>query len=171
VLRICDTCGWTYVRDSETDRAFHRSVHRKIVAVLKPRPDPVVAKYAYDGRVGVIWPSPAVLHRRLNAIAREFRREMEYDFVHWGNPEKDRDAVGFILADADHRAVGGCAFRWRKCEQAPHWGLQWAWVAPPHRRQGHFSRHWSYFEDRFEGFRPEPPLSEAMTALVGKHRA
>jgi hypothetical protein len=52
------------------------------------------------------------LRYRLYEIALMFRREKDYDFVQWD--ETSDDGHGYLLVDADGRALGGAVVRWRE---------------------------------------------------------
>lgn len=156
----CPVCGLLYVKGSPTDEQNHRSYHREVVETFEPRPNNALAKQ--HARHGVFVPvdirSPCWMHKRLYRIALMLRRENGYDFPMWG--ERGDDGNGYIFTDAEGRALGGCAVRWREWKNAtPGWVLQWIWVAPPHRRQGLMRSAWEMLTRQYEGIIPEPPLS------------
>jgi hypothetical protein len=59
-----------------------------------------------DGLEGPVWP-----RKLLYGIASAFRREMGFDFVQWSAVEDD--GKGYVIADAEGRALGGFVVRWR----------------------------------------------------------
>ena len=112
------------------------------------------------------------MHKHMVQRARRFKRELGYDFVQWGYPERDPRARGFLFNDdtgtfGNGAVVGACAFRWRGTE----WGLQFIWITPKARRKGVLSRRWGRFREQFGEFVIEPPLSASMEAFAEKHAA
>ena len=83
------------------------------------------------------------------------RREKGYDFSMWS--ESGEESGGFLIADAEGRALGGFAIGPDDRSVV----LRWIWVAPPYRRHGWMRRSWAMLTDRFPGIMPEPPLSPA----------
>jgi hypothetical protein len=114
--------------------------------------------------------SPLNLRHAVWQLASYFRREFRYDVVQYGfeGRETDKSARAYLwdLVDAGdvvHRAIGACCFRWREYSDAPPgWALQWIWLHPFERGQGHLTQAWPYFRARFEDFDVEPPVSMGM---------
>jgi len=163
----CPVCGCQYAKDLPSDRKLHRSIHARNLSVFEPRPNKALAKrHAQSGPyIRVTAGSPKWMHRRLVLIATMFKREFGCDFVMWD--ESGDDCKGFIFADQDGRARGGCALKWREwSNSAPAWALQWIWVAPPYRRRGILREAWCMLTKEFAGVIPEWPYSPAMAQFL-----
>ena len=192
----CELCGLLYAHDSPEDRHFHRAWHRAVLPVVRPRPDRLAirALAQEDDPERVTARSLIWKHNRLYAIALQLRRELRLDSTMWGIPINRKPTDGFdhddlwrgrgfshgrgflFLADGSEAlmgsVLGGCAFRWREWAGAPAaWALQWAWVAPPYRRQGVLTRRWPRFRSDFGLFGLEQPLSEPMQAFAASRAA
>jgi len=165
----CVECGITWYRGDPDSSADHRKTHGKRMAVLAPQPsERVLAEMAAgDFSEHVDWMSPEWRHREMTTRASAFKREEGYDFTQWDMPETDPDAHGFMFTNPDGTIVGACAFRLRKdVSGADRWGLQFVWVAPPHRRSGVLRSRWPALRERFGDFDIEAPVSDAMTAFA-----
>lgn len=164
-------CGQTWYRGDPESSLDHRKEHKRRMAYLDPKPHPEVLK---DRAAGVFDEHVSMLsepwrNEEMYSRALAFKREESYDFVQWSKQETDLNTHGFLFADDDGRIVGACAFRYRVYENAsPRWGMQWIWVAPPHRRRGVLASRWSKFRERFGDFDVEIPVSAAMTAFLAK---
>lgn len=119
--------------------------------------------------------SPLRMRRAVEQMACYFRRELDYDCLQYAAVEKERDAktVAFLWADdyIDDKGrvevLGACCFRWRHYfDGADRYALQWIWIHPYRRRQGHLTKAWPYFEKRFGEFIVEGPLSRAMRVFL-----
>ncbi len=115
----CSVCELSYVKDSPDDQRFHRAYHRDVVETFEPKPVPTLAKL--HAEFGTFVPvracSPVWLRKRLYRLGLMFRRELRFDFPPYdvcGDP-----GCGYILTDADGRAIGGCMARWQQYENAP----------------------------------------------------
>jgi hypothetical protein len=167
----CDQCGLTWWRGDRESSASHRKNHRQRMAAIKPQVNDAVRPLISNTKLclHVDWQSPRWLHKEMHSRAYAFQRELGYDFVQWDCPERDKDAHGFLFADSDGRILGACAFRLRDDKIGGNrWGLQWIWIAPPHRRSGVLRSRWSTLRERFGNFKIEYPVSEAMQAFVNK---
>jgi hypothetical protein len=169
--RVCPDCGTRYVTGIDT--TFHRNEHAKWARIAQPKPSPKFAALAGEnGIVEIDWMSPSWLHTAVTNRARLFRSELEFGHVGWDEkeytpPEKGRAYL--FAGDNLGTIAGACCFRWRDFTNAmPTWAMQWAWIAPPFRRQGIMSRHWPDLLARFGDFVLEPPLSNAMDAFANK---
>lgn len=172
----CTYCGCNYMTGDSEENAAHLSYHAKIRRVLDPRPSRRFLE-AIEAATDAEWVtanSPIWKHREMYGRARQFRREMQFDFVQWGTDtvkDTDPDVHGFLFSDDSGifpagAIVGACAFRRREDH---HWGLQWMWLAPKVRRQGILTRRWPLFLEQFGDFVVEAPLSDAMQAFVRQH--
>lgn len=171
----CSYCGCNYMSGDPEANAAHLSYHAKIRRVLDPRPS---RRFLEEIEVApdAVWvtpSSPIWKHREMYARARQFKSELEFDFVMWGAStvkDTDPDVHGFLFPDDSGifptgTIVGACAFRRRE----DYWALQWMWLAPKVRRQGILARRWPMFLERFGDFVVEAPLSDAMKAFVRQH--
>jgi len=162
-------CGVTWERGDPESSLEHRKEHKLRMGYLQPGEHPMVlaerAAGAFDEHVDMLsarWRQDEMYNRAL-----AFKREEHYDFVQWSTSEDDPNCHGFLFADAGGRIVGACAFRLRLYKDAPRrWGLQWVWVAPAHRRQGHLQARWSTFKQRFGDFDVEGPVSDQMQEFL-----
>lgn len=114
--------------------------------------------------------SPIAYRKAVYRLAFLFKREFGYDFTQYGyeGQEDDDSAVAFLWGD--EVAWGACCFRWREWEDCPHgYSLQWIWMHPYMRRQGHLSRAWPFFQKHFGRFWVEYPLSDAMNRFLERH--
>lgn len=168
----CPTCGWKWYRGDPESSAIHRREHKDRMVIIDPQPHPQVLRERglRHEPAWVTSGSKAWKHREMYERARAFRREFGYDFVQWGSEsgESDPDAHGYLFLDCSHTIVGACAFRLREDDSAKWWALQWVWISPNHRRQGHLERNWDKFKQKFGNFEVESPLSDAMTSFLAK---
>lgn len=168
----CDYCGMDYMRGDPEDSLAHRSYHAKTKRVLDPWPKrEFVEALAIDPDAELVRArSPIWKHREMFARARQFKREMHFDFIQWGHhTQRDTDPLvhGFLLADTTGTLplgtiVGACCFRWRD----EHWSLSWIWIIPKMRRKGIVGQRWQGFIERFGDFEIEAPVSEAMQSFL-----
>src|SRR5688572_5094376 len=95
----CPVCNLTYAADYDEDRKTHRVFHKRVVDVFEPRPSVTLAKeYAKHGECVPVGPiSNQYLRRRLEHIARVFKREFGCDFTMYS--EVGDDGHGFLLSD------------------------------------------------------------------------
>ncbi len=168
----CDYCGMDYMRGDPEDSLAHRSYHAQIKRVLDPWPKrEFVEALATDPDAELVCArSPMWKHREMFARARQFKREMRFDFIQWGDHnQRDTDPYvhGFLFADTTGTLphgtiVGACCFRRRD----EHWSLSWIWIIPQMRRKGIVGQRWQRFIDRFGDFEIETPVSEAMQSFL-----
>lgn len=97
-------------------------------------------------------------------FAQYFRREFRYDFVQFCEKEDD-EYEAYIFTEYDD-AIGACCFRKRENKEDSWWALQWIWLHPYFRDRGVLSKHWKFFESRYEIFDVERPLSNAMKQVL-----
>lgn len=171
---LCDTCGYKWWRGDPDSSQSHRKEHKWRMHVLAPQPNELMieAKRAENDAELVTTVSPAWKHQEIYRRAFAFKREMRFDFVQWQSSSGDDDphVHGFLFTNEDGVIVGAVAFRLREPEApySPHWGLQWAWIAPPFRRQGILASRWPMLRERFGDFVVEGPVSEAMQSFLIK---
>jgi hypothetical protein len=110
----------------------------------------------------VLSDSPKWKHKEMFIRARAFNREIGYDTILWGeNGDDYPDVHGYLFCNAVGRIVGACSFRNRtEVGRSEIWALQWIWVCPLERRNGHLSRRWKAFRQRFKDFYVEPSVSQ-----------
>lgn len=164
----CPDCGITYYRGDPESSSDHRKEHRKRMNCLAPVPHAkfLVARGDENNPELVTSASPGWKHREMYIRAQAFRREFRYDFVQWQSSRGEDDPMvrGFLFGDEDGAIVGACAFRWRN----DRWGLQWVWLSPRHRRQGHLARRWQKLRETFGDFQVEAPVSPEMQRFLAK---
>ena len=174
-MHQCDYCGMEYLRGDPEENLSHRSYHARVARVLDPRPqrkfldalenDPE-AELVHAG-------SPMWKHHEIYERARQFKREMRFDFIQWGGAtdrDTDPQVHGFLIPDTSGTfpagtIVGACAFRWKR----ERWCLDWIWLAPGVRRKGILAQRWARFLDRFGDFSIEAPVSEAMQLFLQRY--
>lgn len=172
----CEYCGMEYMRGDPEENASHLSYHAQIRRVQDPWPlSDFLLAMATEADPELVRPNSKVWkHREVYARARQFRREMGFDFVQWECNRKGKEADpyvhGFLFGDDTGTfprgtIVGACAFRWRE----DHWGLQWIWINPQVRRKGVLARRWGRYVEHFGDFEVEAPLSASMSAFVRRY--
>ena len=174
VETTCADCLSKYFKGDSESTALHRQEHKKRMAYFDPQPHPKILAELSTGSDAnhVTTHSPAWKHREMYVRALAFKRELHYDFTQWGSPKGDSDpkANGILFINDAGAIVGACAFRWREDpDRSPCWGLQWIWICPKHRRQGHLEKYWPTLRKRFGDFAIEAPVSDSMRAFAIKH--
>ncbi|MCD9026782.1 hypothetical protein LDO26_00945 [Luteimonas sp. BDR2-5] len=168
----CSVCGWTWFRGDPESSQIHRREHKARMRYIDPQPHPRVLSALERGEAPswVTSTSPPWKHREMYDRALAFKREFGYSFVQWGSElgDDDPNVQGFLFLDARAAIIGACAFRLRGDAPSQWWGLQWIWLSPKHRRNGHLGRQWERFKARFGRFEVESPLSEAMAGFLAK---
>lgn len=157
----CPVCNLTYVKEEPDDRRIHRSFHQRVVDVFEPKPSVTLAKLhqAHGQFVLVRADSPQPIRRRLANISRVFKREFGADLTMYS--EVDDPGDGYLIADADGRALSGLVVRWIEYSNAPaQWTLSWVWIVPNHRRFGLLKSAWIMVRDKYPGIDPDPPFSK-----------
>lgn len=169
VLTRCPDCGVSWVKGLPAEDKSHRTMHRIRLAVLHPRPNRAFLKARDRDELAAPWVnyrSPQWKHELMYRRAFAFKREFGYDFSQWArNPLDDPEPEGFLFSDDDGRVIGAAAFRPQSDADRP-WRLDWVWIAPDHRRQGHLGRQWSLFRQSYGEFDMTPPVSDAMQAFL-----
>ncbi|MBG6236288.1 hypothetical protein IWX76_002869 [Pedobacter sp. CAN_A7] len=168
----CPECGFLYEKGDPDANCQHRQAHKKVMLYLRPEP----SKRFNTERLNSSEPelvrsdSPKWKHKEMFIRARAFNREMGYDSIMWGAEGEDDPYVhGYLFSDISDRIVGACSFRNRtETGCAEIWALQWVWICPMERRNGHLSRRWQLFRERFKDFYVEPPVSKEMEAFLIK---
>jgi len=174
VKTVCNECGDTWWRGDPDSSAGHRKEHKQRMHILAPAPHALMIealRVESDPEL-VNSVSPAWKHFEIYRRAQAFKREERYDFTQWQSSEGDDDphVHGFLFANSEGAITGAASFRWRVPAEPspPHWGLQWVWVCPRHRRQGVLSSRWHMLRERFGAFVVEGPVSEGMHAFLVK---
>lgn len=126
-----------------------------------------------------VTPESSLLQRRLvEDFAKSFKNEMNYDFIQFESDET-RDKSWFVnyeaflfLAEYNPDKIncfGGCCFRWRDFKDSKSkWSLDWIWLEPDYRRQGHLQKAWSTFNMLYGDFHIAKPLSNDMEKFLDK---
>lgn len=168
VPTACKECGILYLHGDPGSSLKHRKLHKSIMAYLDPKPSDVFlkARLAESEPELVTAESKLWKHKEMYKRASAFKKEMGFDLTQWQNGrEYDPNVHGFLFGNDDGAIVGACAFRWRRKNK---WGLQWVWICPKERRNGHLTKRWSGFRGRFGDFTVEFPVSESMQAFLHK---
>jgi hypothetical protein len=72
-----------------------------------------------------------------------------------------------VYHESDRWPVFGAAcFRSGQSTQGKRWYLDWVWMHPTERRQGHLTRAFAFFESMFGKLGYTPPLSPDMLAFA-----
>jgi hypothetical protein len=175
MFRECPQCGHGYWTDCARSRARHGTVHARWRKVHVPKPDPRIAELAVSGDIIIDRSSPRWLHKRVYEIARALQRDRRFDFVQWtetGDPSWTgwrNHARATLFVEPGGVVIGACSFSRHDWNNVPPaWIMCFAWLAPAWRRQGHLSRRWPTFRERYGNFLLDGPLSEAAQALAAK---
>jgi hypothetical protein len=141
----CPVCGMRYQKGNREEALSHRSYHARMLRLLQPAPH----RKMQNRQVNIQNPemvshdSPIWMHREMYERAREFKREMQFDFIQWASPGPRRQreviAVGFLMTSETGTIEGACAFR----NGAAEWSLDWIWVRPNARRTGLLRERWA----------------------------
>ena len=114
----------------------------------------------------------------VETFAKYFLREMHVGSLQFESTEHctNRDSVPYVAYLFIHEAtyIGACCFRTRELENlSTTWSMDWAWIHPFRRSQGHLSRAWPSLQIELGDFDVAEPTSKAMNAFLGKmaHRA
>jgi hypothetical protein len=148
----CPVCGVLYMEGPAEDERYHRAEHRMVIETFEPRPNAKLARLhtRYGTFIPVRRNSLKWLRNRLYRIGLMFRRERGVDFPPYD--ENEDDGEGYILVDADGRALGGCTVRWQEYSNAPpRWVLAWIWIIPSHRRKGLLRATWEMAKSGYPG--------------------
>ncbi|WP_449435077.1 hypothetical protein [Pedobacter steynii] len=151
--------------------ASHRKEHKRRMAYLDPKPNLQLIeekKTNTDFRM-VNSQSPEWKHKEIYSRALAFKREFRYDFIQWQSPKGDDDpnVNGILFTNEQDAIVGACSFRDRTGEDGKKlWALDWVWICPKERRNGHLSKNWETLRQRFGDFIVESPVSDAMIAFL-----
>ncbi len=168
---VCKECGIEW-RKGDPDSSYqHRKEHKKRMKYLDPQPN---QKFIEDIKSNptaelVRSVSPAWKHQEMYLRALAFKREFQYDFIQWKSPTGDPDlnVHGYLFANEAGVIVGACSFRYLKSKsERNYWALDWVWVCPRERRQGHLSRRWTQFRDQFGDFFVTYPVSDQMKIFL-----
>jgi hypothetical protein len=119
--------------------------------------------------------SPKALREHVQRFAEYFQREMHFNFPQFDASEVpgSRDYVPYsaFLFVAEGRFIGAGCFRHRPEESSSQpWVLDWIWLHPYVRRQGHLLRAWPELHAQFNPFRLAHPLSSSMESFLRKVR-
>jgi hypothetical protein len=168
----CPQCGQEWYKGDPESSANHRTQHKLILSYSEPKPIPELLeerKSNPDAEL-VTNSSPAWKQREIYLRARAFKREFRYDFIQWHDikGDDDPDVHGFLFANEAGAVVGACAFRKQDNPEAKLWRLDWVWVCPKERRNGHLALRWPMFKERFGDFYIEHPVSDDMVAFAHK---
>lgn len=168
----CKDCGVKWRKGDPDSSAAHRREHKRRMSYLDPKPlSSLIDLKASDKDFElVISSSPRWKHKEMYERALAFKREFGYDFIQWQSPKGDSDTnvQGFLFSNSEGAIVGACSFRKRSTDGKKRWALDWVWICPKERRQGHLANRWEFFRERFGDFIVEPPVSEAMMGFLNK---
>ena len=127
-----------------------------------------------DDAALVVSSSPLSLRKRVETLARYFRRVFGYDFINYqaAHCPPDCEAWLWTTPGGDGRlyATGHAVF-WRQDFEdrpEPEWELGSVWQHPYERRQGRLTEVWPYWQDRYGPFWVSTPLSSAMRDFLSR---
>jgi len=173
VRTICPDCEYEWFKGDPESSGRHRKEHKIRMYYLHPEtlPSFIQEMSVSEEPELVTASSPRWKHHEMYIRAKAFRREFSFDFVQWKSPiDNDPNVHGFLFSNAAGAIVGACAFRERTGNDGTkQWGLQWVWICPKERRNGHLSSRWKMFRERFGNFIVESPVSHAMQGFLQKH--
>ena len=106
-------------------------------------------------------------------FATYFLREMHLGSIQFESTEHltDEDGVPYIAYLFIHEAmyIGACCFRLRELGNlSSAWSMDWAWIDPFRRSQGHLSKAWPILQTELGDFDVAKPTSKAMDAFLDK---
>lgn len=113
------------------------------------------------------------MREHVERFARYFLREMHTGGIQFEATESEAspDYVAYkayLFNDKYHFFGAGC-FRWREWQDAPaSWSLDWLWLHPYFRSQGHLTQAWPALEAAHGHFHLARPLSPGMQAFLRK---
>jgi zinc-finger of acetyl-transferase ESCO len=165
-MGACPVCNLYYAEDVLEDCKYHRTFHRRVVDVFEPKPSVSIARLF--GKHGQFIPvhreSASHLRRRLANISRVFKKEFGCDFTMYD--EAGDPGEGYLISDADGRALGGSTIRWIEYSNAPaQWVWSWIWIVPTHRRHRLMQAFWDMVRDKYPGIDPDPPFSRSAASF------
>ena len=171
IRTTCEICGIEWSKGDPDSSAAHRKEHKKRLLYLDPQP---IKEMVAELRTGndpelVNYMSPAWKHREIYLRALAFRREFHYDFVQWQSPSgiSDINAQGYLFLNDVNIIVGACSFRYLTSKSI-YWALDWVWICPKERRNGHLSKRWLQFRKQFGDFLVTYPVSDQMKLFLEK---
>lgn len=170
---ICKVCGVEWSKGDPDSSAAHRKEHKKRLLYLDPQPVKEMCIELSEGTEPelVTSLSPAWKHREMYLRAVAFRREFHYDFVQWQSAKgiSDPKARGYLFVNDKKIIVGACSFRYQESKsKQKFWALDWAWICPTERRNGHWSKRWPYFRKQYGDFLVTYPVSDQMKSFLEK---
>jgi hypothetical protein len=168
----CKECGVKWRKGDPDSSAMHRREHKRRMSYFDPKPVSFLLELKTTDKDFelVTSLSPRWKHKEIYERALAFKKEFRYDFVQWQSPkgDSDPDVQGFLFSNSGGAIVGACSFRKRSMDGKKRWALDWVWICPKERRQGHLANRWGFFRERFGDFTVEPPVSEAMMGFLNK---
>jgi hypothetical protein len=85
-------------------------------------------------------------------------------------PNKNDSVYRAFLFIKEGKLIGGCAFHSLDNVDPDICCLQWAWLIPSERRQGHFQKLWESFTSDLNKIAIGCPISEPMQAFIEKQQ-
>lgn len=115
--------------------------------------------------------SPENYRKSVERFARYFLREMNFDFIQY-EAEENFLFPGYkpyhaYLFHNRTRFLGACCFRFNELA-TPSWCLDWVWLHPFARRNGHLKNTWPLFCEKYGRFNISEPLSDGMKNFLHK---
>lgn len=172
-MERCPDCGVSWEKGDPDSSYAHRQQHQKLMRYLHPQPHKQYLRAMQTEQMPglVSWRSAGWKHREMHNRALAFKREMQYESCQWAAPgqPRDRDAVGYLVANEEGAIIGAYCFRERtRLNQSKQWTLDWIWICPKHRRMGHLARRWKGLREAFGDFAIEHPVSDEMKLFLSK---
>jgi len=169
----CEECGVEWYKGDPDSSSNHRKEHKKRMYYLNPKPSlKMISELQSNNEPELVTTkSPAWKHKEIYLRARAFRREFHYDFVQWQSENGDDDPYvhGFLFTNEEGAIVGACSFRKRNKESIElSWTLDWVWICPKERRNGHLATRWRTLRKQFGQFSLTHPVSDAMKTFLSK---
>jgi len=134
---------------------------------------PQVSGKAPNSPHAVLPESPKRMREHVERFARYFLREMHTGGIQFEATES-AGSLGYVpykayLFNDGFHFFGACCFRWREWQDAPaSWSLDWLWLHPYFRSEGHLTRAWPVLEASHGHFHLAHPLSPSMQAFLRK---
>lgn len=166
----CTECGIEWRRGDPDSSYQHRKAHKAIMYFHNPYPLKEMVNEILENKDAELVDvySPIWKLKEIYGRAKEFRKEMKFDFIQWMKPGhfNNTSQVGYLFVKEDCTIVGACSFVKKSKNAVHYWTLDWVWINPKERRMGHLKKRWQHFKEKFGDFHISYPISDSMSAFV-----
>lgn len=177
MLTQCPNCQFTYVSDVPADILAHKEAHARWEEPTLPVHCPSLHALRNDlaSALLVNHGAPLWKHKHMYRCARAFNHEMHFNSVPWPDPDIEKIDLsspvrreGQLIGDSEGKVFGAACFElgFLASNGQKYWWLNWVWLAPSERRQGHLMARWGDWISRYGQIAPAPPISDAMKTFL-----